>query len=74
MCVYGFSMGAFVRDFAAWRTCGLLVVLLGDAREPQHDATFALTAEELTLVQMVGLIDATADGRHDDGAQASALP
>jgi hypothetical protein len=64
---------ALLRDFATWRTTGLLVILLEDPREPKHPRTFALTAEELALVQMVGLIDATAEGKQDGGEQASAL-
>jgi hypothetical protein len=54
------SFGTFLRDFAALRTRGLLVVLLEDAAEPQQVNIFALTAPELMLVQMIGLIDASA--------------
>jgi hypothetical protein len=60
----------FLRDFARLRTAGLLVLLLEDAGE--HVNTFALAAPELTLVQMVGLIDAKDDPR-DDCSQASVL-
>jgi hypothetical protein len=60
----------FLRNFARLRTAGLLVLLLEDAGE--HVNTFALAAPELTLVQMVGLIDAK-DHPRDDRSQDSAL-
>lgn len=60
----------FLRDFARLRTAGLLVLLLEDAGE--HLNTFALAAPELTLVQMVGLID-TKDDPREDCSRASVL-
>jgi hypothetical protein len=60
----------FLRDFGRLRTAGLLVLLLEDAGE--HVNTFALAAPELTLVQMVGLIDAK-DDPLDERSQASVL-
>jgi len=67
------SYGTFLRDFANWRTRGLLVVLLSDERVPQHVRTFALSAEELMLVQRVGLIDSKEDAKRDVVEQASVL-
>jgi hypothetical protein len=67
------SYSTFLHGFASWRTSGLLVVLLGDEREPQKVKTFAFSAEELMLVQMVGLIDERDGAERDIGAQVSAL-
>jgi hypothetical protein len=67
------SHDASWREFAALRTSGLLVLLLDDAQETQGVRTFALTAPELVLVQMVGLIDATALSQPANRCKASAL-
>lgn len=67
------SYSNFQRDFAAWRTSGLLVVLLNNEHEPQQVSTFALSAEELTLVQMVGLIEKGNAVKREMAAGKSAL-
>ena len=67
------SYGAFLRDLAAWRTSGLLVVLLGDERESESVKTFALSAAELALVQMVGLIEEREHQPRQVSARAAAL-
>ena len=67
------SHDAFWCDFAALRTSGLLVMLLDDAQEARRVRTFALSAPELMLVQMVGLIEATATSQPANRSKASAL-
>ncbi len=67
------SYSSFLYDFANWRTNGLLVVLLAPEQEPKHVRTFALSSEELMLVQRVGLTDSKGDTKRDVVAPASAL-
>jgi hypothetical protein len=67
------SHDAVWREFAALRTSGLLVIFLENTQEAQGVRTFALTAPELMLVQMVGLIDATATGQRTSRSKVSAL-
>jgi hypothetical protein len=67
------SYGTFLRDFAAWRTSGLLVVILRDEREPESERTLALSAAELMLVQMEGLLDESAEPSLPARARTDAL-